>query len=95
MSTLNLFADITANRHKGNAESRAAHQSVIHRKAGDQQRILDYLKGRASTSKEIARALAMNYTTVSARLSELKVLRRLNRPGERREGAAVMKARAA
>ena len=92
MENLNLFTDITRNRHKGNAESRDAHKRIVHRKAGDQQKILDYLKTHEATSKEIARDLGMGYTTVSARLSELKVMFLIEQTGERREGAAVLRA---
>src|SRR5437868_7211593 len=85
MSQVNLFAppqefkkpshwDICENKHGGNEASVAANESVTDRKKYDMKRIYEeFVKcgDRGSTNKEIRDTLKMNYTTVSARCSDL------------------------
>jgi DNA-binding MarR family transcriptional regulator len=86
------YPDITRNRHRGNAESEAANANVASRKEAQRWHVWNYLRvDGPHTSKEITVALMMNYTSVSARLSELKALNLIEKTGERREGCAVVK----
>jgi predicted HTH transcriptional regulator len=87
------MSDVCARRHRGSAESRAANERVQSFKLEDQSRIWLYLLANGpATSKEISSALHMGYTTVSARMSELKAEDWLRPTGERRDGAAVLRA---
>jgi predicted Rossmann fold nucleotide-binding protein DprA/Smf involved in DNA uptake len=82
--------DICENRHGGNAESRDAF-SQVEPKIGDlHEQLLRALASRDLTSKELVRVTGLRYTTVSARLSELKLIGRIATTGARREGAAVI-----
>jgi predicted HTH transcriptional regulator len=84
--------DVTRNRHGGNAESEAANERVIDHKEAQRWHIYHHLKTNGpQTSKEIRRDFPMNYTSVSARLSELKRDGWIESTGERREGAAVVR----
>ena len=86
--------DICARRHRGNAESIAANPSQFC-KSKNRDDILRFLREAGpKTSKEINFALMMGYTTVSARLSELKAMQLIEPTGERREGAAVVRVKA-
>jgi len=80
MSGLPLFDRYTpddpcAGKHRGNEQSEAAHETVRLVKREQHQRILSALAvagpyGR--TCEELSRWIHMAYTSVSARLSELK-----------------------
>jgi len=84
--------DVTRNRHRGNAESEAAYESVKHRMSADRHTILTYMRfSGPQTSKELSLNLQINYTTMSARLSELKAMGLIEKTGERREGCAVVR----
>jgi DNA-binding transcriptional ArsR family regulator len=84
--------DVTRNRHRGNPESEAANERVSLSKSVDRVRIYQTLQDEGPrTSKELSRELAMRYTTVSARLSELKAMQLIEKTGERRDGAAVVR----
>jgi hypothetical protein len=87
------MSDITANRHRGNPESVAANERVQGSKEAIQNYIRDWLcRAGPHTSKEISVCLYMKYTTVSARLSELKADGWVVKTGKRREGAAEVRA---
>lgn len=87
------MSDVCARRHRGSAESRAANERVQASKSYDRAMIWSYVnKNGPATSKEISSALHMGYTTVSARTSELKAEDWLRPTGERRDGAAVLRA---
>lgn len=66
-----MKTDICANRHGGNAESVAANKRTD--KERDAGRII-YLLNECGdfTCEEVSNHLGMRYTTVSARMSELK-----------------------
>ena len=67
--------DPTVTRHKGNPQSEAAHEAVRLAKRNQHRRILDELArvgSRGSTCQELSYRLGMAYTSISARLSELK-----------------------
>lgn len=68
--------DICQARHKGNEHSAAANASLRGgAKAKIRREILEFISSagsRGATVEEIQQALAMRYTTVSARCSELK-----------------------
>lgn len=93
MTQTELNFDITRNRHRGNPESEAAHDSIVLYKSESQLRVLEVLRRKGATSKELSRSLSMGYTTVSARLSELKKLGEIEPTGEKRERAAVLRAK--
>ena len=67
--------DICGNRHKGNAESAEAHRRVVQTKKALWKRIYNYVlacRANGSTVEELAIRLKLRYSTVSARVSELK-----------------------
>lgn len=79
--------DITASRHKGAETSEEAFEVVRPLRIRMQRRILDHLRrcgDFGSTTEEVAVALGMPYTTVSARLSELKRDGRIRATGNHR-----------
>lgn len=82
--------DICKNRHGDNPESRDAFSQVEAKIGALHDQLLRALAARDLTSKELVRVTGLGYTTVSARLSELKTLGRIAATGERREGAAVL-----
>lgn len=85
--------DVCENRHRGSPESIAAHDRVVSTKREIHERILKAVKQRGSlTSHEIVRATGIPLQTVSARCSELKMVGKLIKTGERRNGAAVLRA---
>jgi hypothetical protein len=80
--------DITEKRHKGNAESREARQSLQGSLSAVRERVFNYVDQRlawGSTSDEAVYALDMLHQTVSARFAELKALGRIVPSGERRK----------
>ncbi len=82
--------DITARKHKGNAESIAANPSEL-RKRESHERILTLLRESNLTSKEIAARLGVEIHTISGRLSELKQMGKIVATGIRTDGAAVLR----
>ncbi len=67
--------DICRNRHRDNSESNSANARVNPAKADMRYRIMRffYERGdRGATCEQAAIALALRYTTASARISELK-----------------------
>lgn len=67
--------DITANRHGGNEESKAAHKRSLTHAARDRARILELLEKKGAlgaTCEELSQELDLGYTTASGRCSELK-----------------------
>lgn len=88
-----LPADVTANRHKGNAASIDANPSEAAKRESHRQ-ILAFISfmGKA-TSKAIARELGKPLNAVSGRVSELKALGEIEETGERDEGCNVLRIR--
>jgi hypothetical protein len=68
--------DVTSGRHKGNAQSEAAHASVFPKKERMVDQLLRFIRMRGAqgaTCEEICEICKwMRYTSVSARLSEMK-----------------------
>jgi len=94
---LNIF-DICKNRHRGNAESENANESIHDSKAMLRRSVLEFIRAQGehgATCQEIADNLGLLYPTASARCSELKARnqvsvterRRLTRSGR---SAAVL-----
>lgn len=93
-----MHGDITANFHGGNAESVAAHASILPAKETLRRKVIAFVRSRGpqgATSDEIELALGLPHQTVSARITEAKAggdlapsgLRRLTRSGR---SAAVL-----
>ncbi len=95
---MNNQRDICRNRHGANPNSFLANLHVSGRKHTQRERI--YLQLRDSgpaTCEELSQWLAMRYTSVSARLAELKAARWVTPSGQERkttggEWASVMRA---
>lgn len=85
---MNLL-DICEGKHKGNPQSQAAFQSVRHSERHAQ--IIELLRVRPMTSKEIARALGVQLNTISGRFSELRKAFLVVPTGITREGAMELK----
>ncbi len=93
-----VSADITRNFHGGNAESTAAHRSVVAVKATLRRRVVEYVRARGAfgaTSDEIESGLGLPHQTVSARITEAKaagdlVPSGLRRPTRSGRNAAVL-----
>jgi predicted ArsR family transcriptional regulator len=82
---VNPLIDPCENKHGGNAESIAAHDTVISSKAALQQRILDYIEARGSaTCDEVEVDLGILLQTASGRMAELKAAGLIVATGERR-----------
>lgn len=82
--------DVCANRHRGNAESRAANPTR-EAKAQSHELILAELRLRGPmTSVELAAAMGTRVNCISGRLSELKAAGRIRKTGEIRDGCAVL-----
>lgn len=66
--------DVTANYHRGNPQSRAAHDSIVSSKDQQRGRIMALLKLRPAglTCDEAEVLLGMRHQSCSARFSELK-----------------------
>lgn len=85
----NIF-DVCFSRHKGSPESVDANKRVD--KTKGQQEVLTLLsRGAWLTSKEIAALLNKPLNAVSGRLSELRAMGKIEKTGERRCGAAVLR----
>ena len=78
-----MKTDICANRHGGDAQSKAANART--NKERDKSRIMEWLDVvEDQTCEEVSIGLGMPYTTASARFSDLKRAR-LIEPTERRK----------
>ena len=79
--------DITRNFHGGNAESTAAHRSIVPMKETLRRRVISFVRERGehgATSDEIELALGLPHQTVSARITEAKAGGDLVPSGRRR-----------
>lgn len=90
-----MSVDPSEARHKGNAESQAAHSRVLLGKPETYRRIIQFVKSRGSqgaTVHEIANALGYGpaINKVSGRLSELKTMNRLRKTGTRNNAAVLV-----
>ena len=88
--------DPSSRKHHNNPQSVAAHDRVKHTKQDTYKKIMNLLQARGeygATSKEIAEAFGVGLNTISGRFSELKVMNWIYETGERRNGAAVLRAR--
>ena len=78
--------DICSNRHKGNANSFLANLRIAGRKFNLRERIYLSLRDDGpQTCEQLSLRLRLRYTTVSARLSELKAMRWIGSTGEQRK----------
>jgi hypothetical protein len=90
--------DICRNRHQMNAHSFLANLHVAGRKHTQRERIYLYLSEKGSaTCEELSLRLSMRYTSVSARIAELKAATWITPSGEERkttggEWASVLRA---
>lgn len=97
-SQQSLDFDVCASRHRGNELSQLAHARVAPHASALRGSIYDWLLSHGpATCEEIANALGLRYTTVSARASELKARGRIIATDQRRAtetgcSAAVLKA---
>ena len=94
-----LFAtipdDITAHRHRGNAESTLANPSVFAKRQAHERIIAVYRTGDW-TGQEVSDKLSVPYHTISGRISEMRhILKLLEKTGERRNKGAVLTLKAA
>lgn len=85
-------ADPSERKHGGNPQSVEAHKRVLPSKEATYKRIMEVLAKGPQTSKEIAAVLNVQLNCVSGRFSEMKQLCWIEETGERREGAAELKA---
>lgn len=82
-----MSADITRRFHGGNAESNAAHRSIVKDKATLTRRVVAFVRARGqrgATSDEVEVALGLPHQTVSARITEAKAAGELVMSGDRR-----------
>lgn len=85
--------DICESRHRGNAESQAAHDKVVPTKTDTWKKIMNLISSRGefgATSKEIAYAMGKQLHAISGRCSELKAMGWIKPTELRREGSAVL-----
>lgn len=89
--TTPLFpADITAHRHRNNAESIAANPSQFAKREAHEKIIAIYRTGDY-TGQEVADKLNVAYHKISGRCSELRYILKMLKPtGVRRNGGAVL-----
>lgn len=86
------FADITAKRHGGNAESIEANRRASHSKGYWRAQVVLFAAQREDfTLKELCRFYGKHLHDLSGRISELKQDRILVPTGRRREGCAVLR----
>ncbi len=79
--------DITRHFHGGNAESVAAHASIVPTKAALRARVVEYVRSRGehgATVDEIELGLGLSHQTASARATEAKAGGELVTSGVRR-----------
>jgi uncharacterized membrane protein len=95
MTQANLFSepyiDICINKHKSSGPSNDANKKAAPNKARDREKILAYITGRETYSKEIVRALQMPLQTVSARLADLKAMGLIVNTEKRAEGCGCVR----
>jgi hypothetical protein len=92
--------DITTRRHRHSPTSDAAFEAIKDHAPNLRERVWQFIHSRGklgATTYEVSEALGMKYTTVSARMSELKRDGRIVETGQRRVtdsncAAAVMEA---
>lgn len=85
--------DICEARHKGSPESQDAFEKVKHTKQLMYDKIMYLAQQRKDfgvTVHEVAGAFGKTPNAVSGRLSELRMMGKLKKSGERRNGAAVL-----
>jgi predicted transcriptional regulator len=85
---MNMYVDICARKHGGNAMSREANRKAAPSKAESRQRVLEVLARDGMTCKEIAAKLGVPMHKVSGRLSELEADGLIKTFG-RRDGGGV------
>lgn len=98
--TYDPASDICTRRHRHNANSDAAFETIEARAPSLRERIYEFIAARGkdgATTYEVSEALRLKYPTASARMSELKRDGRIVESGERRATdsaclAAVMRA---
>lgn len=91
LATAVLANDITIGRHGGSHESIDANPNDDE-KALDREKIYQLIKTLGqSWSKELGRIMNRPIHKFSGRLTELVVLKRLEKTGERKEGCAVLR----
>lgn len=89
-TTPTLPEDITAARHRGNSASIDANKTV--NKVHDREQVYAVIESLGVTHlKEIARVLGRQTHTISGRISELLVLKRIERLKERSEGCGLLR----
>lgn len=85
--------DITESRHGGNQESVDANYSIEDKKAKLRSMVLAYVKAQGgATSDEVEQGLGLSHQTVSARMTELKVMGLLQPSGVKRPTRSGRKA---
>jgi len=94
-------ADVTARKHGGNPESRAAFAKIEPTLSDQRERVYDAIlksRGEGLTCKELARTMGVGMNAISGRFTELKqTIRIMQRHDQeepvRRNGCAVFLAR--
>jgi hypothetical protein len=89
-----LEKDITANKHRGNAQSQAAHRRGRSNREAQRLQVLELIKDSYNglSMKEVAALMDCPFNTVSGRGSELKKSGLVEPTGETRDGSAVLQA---
>jgi predicted transcriptional regulator len=83
--------DVCANRHKGNAESKAANAKASESKVKQRELVRVWItatRERGLTCKELAHELGVGMNAISGRFSELKAAGLIEQTG-RRDGCGV------
>ena len=89
---LGIFDDITRRRHKGNAESEAAHQRLAPELSNIRAAVLAYaVQNRVVSLRSVMQDLHLSHPTASARLTELKKLEYLEPTEMRDRGCRVLR----
>ena len=88
---INEMNDITQNKHRGNANSAAAYETIADTLTNRQNDVLSALLRHPAgmTSKEVAEWLESPLNAISGRISELKAMGKIRKAG-RRDGCAVL-----
>lgn len=88
-----IDVDITAGKHKGNTESREAHNKIVNKAKQQRAEVLGLISRHDGlTMKEVSVLMDIPFNAVSGRGSELKAQGRVYKTGEVRDGSAVLKA---
>lgn len=89
---MNDAFDITQNRHKGNAQSVAAHKRLMPTKQTKYQLVINTLAEMGeATPEEVSKKLGVYPHTISGRFSEGKVRKAIEETGEIRNGGMVLR----